>query len=77
MSGLGWIPRIGGCGPLWSGERSLGTWRRPHLCSLWRPGSPVMAHCKLGQPAAAGDEGAARGSSPAPVGPASEGHERS
>jgi hypothetical protein len=36
MSGSGWIPRIGGCGPMWSGGRSPGTWRRPHPCSLWR-----------------------------------------
>ncbi len=36
MSEPGWIPRIGACGPMWPGERSLGTWRRPHLCSLWR-----------------------------------------
>jgi hypothetical protein len=35
-----WIPRIGGCGPMWlamrSGGRSPGTWRRPHPYSLWR-----------------------------------------
>ena len=36
MFGSGWIPRIGGCGPMWSGGRSPGTWRRPHPCSLWR-----------------------------------------
>jgi hypothetical protein len=36
MSGPGWIPCIGGCGPMWSRGRSPGTWRRPHSCSLWR-----------------------------------------
>ncbi len=32
-----------------------GTWRRPRPCSLWRPGSPVMAQCKLGGPAMGSD----------------------
>jgi Domain of unknown function (DUF4192) len=36
----------------------------PAACLPWQPGSPVMAQCKLGDPAAAGGEGAARGSSP-------------
>jgi hypothetical protein len=36
MSGSGWIPRIGGCVPMRSGGRSLGTWRRSYPCSLWR-----------------------------------------
>ena len=36
MSGSGWIPRIGGCGPMWSGGRGPGTRRRLHPCSLWR-----------------------------------------
>jgi len=36
MSESGWIPRIGGFRPMWSGGRSLGTWRRLHPCSLWR-----------------------------------------
>jgi GTP-dependent phosphoenolpyruvate carboxykinase len=62
---------------LWFGERSPATWPPRHPCSPWRPGSPVMAQCKLGRPAAAGGEGAARASSPASVGPVSEGHERS
>ena len=34
--GSGWIPRIGCCGPMWSGGHSPGTWRRRHPCSLWR-----------------------------------------
>jgi hypothetical protein len=42
--------RTGGCGSTWFGGRSPGTWRRPRPCSPWRPGSPVMAQCKLGGP---------------------------
>jgi hypothetical protein len=48
MSGSGWIPRIGGCGCGPPGAARV-RGRRPHPCSLWRPGSPVMAQCKLGR----------------------------
>ena len=54
MSVSRWIPRIGGCGPMWlamwSGGRSPGKWRRPASLLAWQPGSPVMAQCKLGRP---------------------------
>src|SRR5260370_11032706 len=47
--------RTGGCEPTWSGGRSPGTWRRPRPCSPWRPGSPVMARCKLDRSAKGSD----------------------
>jgi hypothetical protein len=52
--GPGWIPRTemptSGFGSMWSCGPSPATWPRPPRFLPWRPGSQVMAQCKLGRP---------------------------
>ena len=57
LPGPGRIPCTGSCAPTWSGGAAWASVGRPRPCSPWRPGSPVMAQCKLGRPAMGSDSG--------------------